>query len=1004
MNKKSYIAGLFLMICHLMHAQTGKHLNSAGGQAAIQFDSSTSIKQFEIKSLFNNYWENDGNFQSSFNGDYLFFSGDCGIYKDKGLTRIKNGDQILTSYGSTGSGYSDGGYYTNQIFQTGDNEWQKLHNFSFDSFVTSNYSYGPIKGISDLKVRYCNTGVCFDSINQFTFGMYKTIIKRDSNNASYVPTNGKNIKILPKDKMFYITDSKRIKDYTYRLVGLKNYDYYRGYLDTLKRRASTVYLYDFNTNGLTYLDSLQFKVQDYVPKADFDFAERISWNISGFISRNRDVLFVNVLVQTHFQNYRPYVRQLLLKVNVDPMTGKIIGLPSIVFDKHFEDYKSLGTAGTMYNLNIFSFGENKFSSNDSVLYLNLSEETFETGVPKSNIQKIIAWRFRSEPLDVKKVLYQNDTNTITLYDVGLNPYGGLTIYGDENPSLGNFNSIFIHYPNANNCWNAQPQKQSIVSDFTTFYIFYAPQSYQYDYLRVKDSIHYDNCGAYATIKNKSDVSTGVPHYTWYVSKDTKWTQWDTFNTRDLPPRFFKKSGKYLYKLHSTSFNGSGYSEWYIDTITIKIPSKPSLRFSVEDTVVCRYTALNFTANGTASDTLSNTYFWQFGDGKTSTFKNPQHIYTTAPGYYNLSVSYNNGYCDTTIVLKKYIRVVEAPKPGFNILQTRGCAPFDAQFTDTVKLNVKQKDYFFTDQKIWQNINITSPKFNYVFNKAGTYRAVQRLTGFTGCVIQTDSVFVMVAQGITKADTFHVINSTVENKKALVWWPKQAAAVKYVLYKNNNFYQQVTDTFFTDFVSYDQEATYTVMGFDSCGNVGTLGRIGKPIFLSGQMLGLNEASVLYFTPYQQWQGTDINYKIQKYSAGNWINIQQQKDTANYTDAQFREADALQACYRIEAHESKQVNIVSHSNEVCVPFVPTLFVPTAFSPNSDGINDVFDIVSFGIAHYTISVYNRWGELVFKGSDKQGWSGAGMQDGVYAVQLDYTTNSKIKLNQHFTLTLLR
>ena len=65
----------------------------------------------------------------------------------------------------------------------------------------------------------------------------------------------------------------------------------------------------------------------------------------------------------------------------------------------------------MYNLNNFSFGENKFSSNDSVLYLNLSEETFETGVPKSNIQKIIAWRFRSEPLDVKKTLYQNDKNT-----------------------------------------------------------------------------------------------------------------------------------------------------------------------------------------------------------------------------------------------------------------------------------------------------------------------------------------------------------------------------------------------------------------------------------------------------------------------------------------------------------------------------------------------------------------------------------------------------------------
>lgn len=49
-----------------------------------------------------------------------------------------------------------------------------------------------------------------------------------------------------------------------------------------------------------------------------------------------------------------------------------------------------------------------------------------------------------------------------------------------------------------------------------------------------------------------------------------------------------------------------------------------------------------------------------------------------------------------------------------------------------------------------------------------------------------------------------------------------------------------------------------------------------------------------------------------------------------------------------------------------------IPTAFSPNGDGVNDVFDIVNRSLFDVeAFRVYNRWGELVFE-STTDGWDG--------------------------------
>ena len=50
------------------------------------------------------------------------------------------------------------------------------------------------------------------------------------------------------------------------------------------------------------------------------------------------------------------------------------------------------------------------------------------------------------------------------------------------------------------------------------------------------------------------------------------------------------------------------------------------------------------------------------------------------------------------------------------------------------------------------------------------------------------------------------------------------------------------------------------------------------------------------------------------------------------------------------------------------------PNAFTPNNDGVNDSFmPVIGAVFISYEFTIYNRWGELVFRTTDvKQAWDG--------------------------------
>jgi gliding motility-associated-like protein len=80
-------------------------------------------------------------------------------------------------------------------------------------------------------------------------------------------------------------------------------------------------------------------------------------------------------------------------------------------------------------------------------------------------------------------------------------------------------------------------------------------------------------------------------------------------------------------------------------------------------------------------------------------------------------------------------------------------------------------------------------------------------------------------------------------------------------------------------------------------------------------------------------------------------------------------------------------------------PSIEIPNVFTPNNDGINDIYQTKDKGLFDKKIVILNRWGNIVFEGEGNDGWDGTNKSgkectEGVYFVKVTFTnflTNEK-------------
>lgn len=267
-------------------------------------------------------------------------------------------------------------------------------------------------------------------------------------------------------------------------------------------------------------------------------------------------------------------------------------------------------------------------------------------------------------------------------------------------------------------------------------------------------------------------------------------------------------------------------------------------------------------------------------------------------------------------------------------------------------------------------------------------------------------------------------SVVDNKFVQIKWfkSKEPDFGSYLLFKNSNKFKgpnipvfiksisNINDTIYNDsLVSVsDSSYCYTLRVTDKCGHISNYCNFGCTILLKGK----SEPYIhnMFWNDYKEWEGGVNIYEIKRSDSIDFLFTYVDKTnniTLNYADTSMFYDWGLYT-YKIIAKEGyKGYNATSESNWISLYQEPLLWVPDAFTPNGDNINDNWGWQSVFVKTMHMSVYNRWGELVFETDNKKDfWDGIynnkRFDNNVYVWHAEYTgwDNSKHSLTGNVTV----
>ncbi len=140
-----------------------------------------------------------------------------------------------------------------------------------------------------------------------------------------------------------------------------------------------------------------------------------------------------------------------------------------------------------------------------------------------------------------------------------------------------------------------------------------------------------------------------------------------------------------------------------------------------------------------SATSITSWFWNFGDGTTSTAQNPSHTYSTA-GTYTVTLEVGNSSGVDTVTYSNVITVTApapaAPVANFTTSVTSGVFPLPVQFTNTSTGTITSYLWNFGDGS-----TSTSASPSHTYTTAGTYTASLKVTNSGGSNSKTATITV-----------------------------------------------------------------------------------------------------------------------------------------------------------------------------------------------------------------------------------------------------------------------
>jgi gliding motility-associated-like protein len=227
------------------------------------------------------------------------------------------------------------------------------------------------------------------------------------------------------------------------------------------------------------------------------------------------------------------------------------------------------------------------------------------------------------------------------------------------------------------------------------------------------------------IANNSTNALGGMNYAWQMGDGT------VLNTKDVS-HSYTKGGTYKVRLIVSSLAACADS---IDALVTIYPNAAAA-FTVQPTCV----NLPVLITNNTVDTLGSpiNYLWTFGNGQTSTLKNPPAQVYTQAGNYQLSLSVSSVQCPNPVHTVRQTLTIDRPKPGI---------AYPEKFA-VINLPLDLSARNFGGSVLWQPANNLDKAASYtpVFKSNVEQLLTVNITTKSGCVT-TDTQMVKLVKSI-----------------------------------------------------------------------------------------------------------------------------------------------------------------------------------------------------------------------------------------------------------------
>lgn len=423
----------------------------------------------------------------------------------------------------------------------------------------------------------------------------------------------------------------------------------------------------------------------------------------------------------------------------------------------------------------------------------------------------------------------------------------------------------------------------------------------------------------------------------------------TFQTGIQHPGFsqsvqytYTEPGTYTASLTIITNNGCSATSSHVITVT-----GPTAEYSFTPVFMCSGDTVHFHI-----DELNEVedFLWVFGDGDTSHLQNPEHVYT-ARGELYPSLILIQGECEVNLSdLPLYVSTINADFE-FQPEQDHYCinAPIYAR-------NLSE-DYNSSVWKIDDNQVSTSTHLNAAFEHVGENVITLEVYNTLGC-----SDTMEVSAMVLEPSEFNITGDTsiCRGNEATLQVDGQSG---WTIHWEPEAWITNPEAFEIA-VSPDTTAFITAIVTDGNGCVGTdsvLLYLEEPPGV--QRIPIRDTSIFIGESIPLLVDVDDEGSEYHWSPDYHISCRNCNDPIV-----FPYENTTYTCHVIAGCLD---DVLEFPVEVIIDFY--LELPTAFSPNGDGINDIYGMEYHNVEEVDFRIFNRWGDLMFFTADPdEGWDG--------------------------------